>query len=622
MTSSRVRRWGLRASVPALVALVLLCLAPPAWSHSELDRSDPPNGGMVAPGRTSLRLWFGEPVSPSASRFFLEAANGRRVDVRSTIDGDGGAVRLETAAPMAVGTYELQWRAFSLEDGHTSTGTVLFGVGLRPPVVPDAGSALPPAGLVILRGVDLASLLAAVGALAVSGRVLGGLGDLGGGARRRARRIAMVATCLAAYAGLMTPFVRTWGDGLPDGASIRESWDLLLHTAWGHLWLARVLATVAAAVLVWWWARRGAHQQALQRSALAALTAASMLGSFAGHASTLPRLSGPAAVLGAAHVLAAGVWAGGVGVLVVCLLPLMRRQPELRGVVLSSTWRRFSPMAAVSTVVLLATGLYEAGRHVPRLAAVTDTVYGGAVAAKTVLLAVGLAMGGLNLLVVSPAARGRAARLLGRPESWTPVSHVRFPRLVTIEALVLAAAVGLAAILTTSPTAREAEDAARVTAPRTATAEGLYVTLENVTTGPGHNLLVARTRPTVLPPPAPVVGVDVELARGRHPQTVRLVRTDEGRFEGTATTSEPGNVPAVLHIHRLGLPDVIVDCSVTVTPTPGSRVTQLEVVGTVSGLGLLIGLLAAVVVIRRRHRDEDAPDPVSTPEPEREMSLP
>ncbi|MCW2761544.1 MAG: hypothetical protein JWR85_1745 [Marmoricola sp.] len=616
MNGGRLRRWVRCVATIGVAAMVLLVAAPPAWSHGELNRSDPPNGGMVAPGRTSLRLWFTEPVNLRASRFELRARDGRHLTVRPSVAEDGRVVRLESD-PLPVGTYHLDWQSLSLSDGHSSTGSLVFGVGLRPAVVPDGGTGLPPLSVVVLRWVDLASLLVAIGALAVSGRVLGTLGAPGLRPRLRARRIGILAAVVSAYAGLVTPFLRAHATGTPLDTLFGETWATLAGTPWGHLWLAREVSMVFVVAVVWSWARRGGTPVGLARLALAGLAGTAVLESLAGHASSLPRLSAVTALMSAAHVVAAGVWAGGLIVLVLCLVPTMRRNADLRGIFLSSVWRTFSPMAAMASGVLLATGLYEAGRHVPDVASLAGTVYGGALAGKTLLLAVALAMAGLNLLVVSPQVTSGVARVLGRAPIWAPVSRQRFTMIVTVEAVLLVTAIGLAAVLTTAPTAREVDGANQVTAPHTNTVDGLFITFEDIPTGPDRSLLVTRVRSTILPPPAPVDGVDVVLSGPRGASdAVRLARVDEGRFEGETESSTPGAWSVSLRVHRRGLPDTVTQSTWTVTPPSGARVTRLEVIGTALAVVLLLGLVTAVALTRRRPARRTPTVAARQPEPE------
>ncbi len=615
-------RGRIRGGIVVLVAAVLVALAaPPAWSHSELDRSDPPNGGMVAPGRTTLRLWYGEPVNLDASRFDLRTLDGSQVSalLSPPLPGDD-TVRLETD-PLPLGTYELSWRVLSLTDGHSSSGTLVFGSGLRPNVVPAAGGGLPPVPVLLLRWLDLTALLVAIGALAVSGRVLDSLGQLGRRPRRLARTVGLVSVVASVYAGLITPFIRTQRSGTPYATWLGDTWATLTETPWGHLWIAREVAVLLAAGAMWSWARGSRGGVLRTRFALASLALAALLESLAGHAASLPRAAGLAAVVSATHVVAAGVWAGGLIVLVVCLVPLMRRTPEVRGVVLSSVWRTFSPMAAIASIVLLATGLYEAGRHVPSIRVLTSTAYGGAVAGKTVLVVVALVLAGTNLLLVNPGVAGEVGRILRRPPGWRPVSAGRFTRVVTIEAGTLLVAVALAALLTSAPTSREVADANRVTAPHSENIDGLFISFEQAPAGPARSQLLARVRSTILPPPHRLLGVDVALVgpSGRE-RTVSLEQVEEGRFEAETSVATPGRWTAAVQVHRQGVPDTISRAGWTVRPPGETRVTRLEIATDLAAVLLLglVGLLAVRLVRRRRVETLSSAD---SPAPEKEASL-
>ena len=109
-----------------------------------LVRSDPGDGGTVAIGRTELTLWFAEPVEPAASTFEVHAADGTSVDVTVRPPGpDAGRVVELCTPPLAPGTFVLDWRAVDLEDGRTSSGCVVFGVGGRPMGVVSSTTGLP-----------------------------------------------------------------------------------------------------------------------------------------------------------------------------------------------------------------------------------------------------------------------------------------------------------------------------------------------------------------------------------------------------------------------------------------------------------------------------------------------
>jgi putative copper export protein len=432
------------------------------------------------------------------------------------------------------------------------------------------------------------------------------LGDVGRGARRRARSLAVAAAATAAYAGLLTPLLRTRRPGNPVDVWLSETWGTVTGTPWGRVWLAREAAVLLAVAAVWAWTRSGDRSSAgpRRRVALAALGLVALLEAMAGHAVDLPDDSGVAVLASATHLLAAGVWAGGLVVLVVCVVPLVRREPGLRGPVLSTVWRGFSPMAAVASVVLLATGLYEAGVHVPGAGFLRSTVYGGAVSAKTVLVVVALALAGLNTLRVHPRLAAAVGSRLGRPPGWAPLSQRRFSSVVAAEAVVLGFGVAAAALVTSVPTAREVAAATRVTAPHHEDVNGLYVTFEDLPAGPDRATLLVRVRPTVLPEPAPVTGVRVALQGPGSPgDTVVLTAVEPGRYEAPVPAPEPGSWDATVTVVRPGLADTVtrarwvVDDPTTAGPTAWRRTTSTLAAVLLAGLG---ALLARALLVRRR----------------------
>jgi copper transport protein len=594
-----LRRTG-RTPAVVLVALllVLVAFAPPASAHSELERSDPPNGGMMSPGRTGLTLWFSEPVTTRASSFALRMDDGQPVAVRVSTANDarGSVVRLATA-PLRRGVYTMQWEVQSLEDGHTSGGSVRFGVGVRPAVLASTGGQLPAAPLLALRWIDLSLLVLAIGALAVSGRVLDAWGDRARGARRFASTVAASCVAAAVCAGLLAPLLLTPHEGNPFGTWLTEAWATLAGTRWGHVWVARELSLVVAAVALWSWLRRPLAVAA-PRVAGAALVSAAWFEASAGHAASAggpPLLLALAAV---AHLTAGGVWAGGLVLLVITFRRTGRHDP---GTPPMAIWRAFSPRAAVASVVVVATGLYESGRYVPDLGAVRTTVYGGMVAAKLALVAAALLLAGCNTLLVHPGLRAGVADRLGRSRAWTPVRPTRLPVLLSAEAGVLAAAVAVAALLTSVPTAREAVEAGTPTAPHVSNVDGLFVTFEALPGGPGRSQLVVRVRPTELPPPAPIHGVAVTVTGvGRAPETVPLERVEPGHYEASVATPPAGPATATVAVHRPGLVDAVSQSRWHVDAGSPEGVQPLEVALTVAAVLLLAGLAVSLLALRRR----------------------
>ncbi|WP_346386914.1 copper resistance protein CopC [Nocardioides sp.] len=587
---------------------VFLLGATPAWAHSELERSDPPNGGMVEVGRSTFTLWFTEAINADASSFDLHTQDGVEVDVRATVSEavGGGVVQLE-ADPLAKATYVLDWRVLS-EDGHPATGSVLFGVGTRPVAVASAAGTMPDPPAFLLRWIDLTAIMLAIGALVVSGRVLGSLGAAGVAPRRRACSMGALAVGVAVITGAITPLVSTQRGGRALDAWWDATWSTLTDTSWGHLWLAREIALVVAALALGPWARRRDPTGGRLAIAVVALAGVVVLGSWAGHASTLPSRSGLAALASATHLVAAGVWAGGLIVLAGCLIPVLRLDPDVRGPLLASAWRTYSPIAAIAAVVLVATGLYESGRHVPDLSAVTSTVYGGAVAGKVILVAVALALAGANTLLVNPRLASRVGRVLGLPAGWTPVPLRRFGTVVAIEGIVLVAAVGLAALLTSVPTARELATVSPVASPYSSNVGGLFVGFEEVPAGPDRTRVIVRTRSTVKPEPGPITGVKVVLAGPTGTTSdLSLEPVEPGRYEAETTTPGPGTWSATVAVQRTGVPEAVTQIRWTVRADVPERRRPLEVRTTALAVVMLTGLVGVIVLVRRRREPPETP---------------
>lgn len=599
------------ALLTVLTLLGVVLLGPsPAQAHSELVRSDPPAGGLVAEGRTELSLHFAEGIYPQASTFGLHTIDGDPVDVgvAASADGSDGFVQLETVA-LERAIYVLDWQVLSREDGHTTGGSLLFGAGIRPDTVSPGVNDWPGWPTLALRWLDLLALTVALGAVTISGRILRRADRVAPGARVRALRIGAAVGFLGVLSASVTPFLRT-----PRGPGDLGPWvgavaDSLIGTQWGWLWIGHGLGLLLAGVLLLLAARRDGDRA--RWGAALALLAVAASDATTGHASDLARDSSVATVATTVHVLTAGTWAGSLVLLAVCLLPTMARSPQTRRRLLLGTWRDFSPLAAVSAGLLLASGLYMAGRQVPDLSALRSTLYGLAVGGKTVALVAVLAVAAQTTLVVNPGIGRRIASRLGRPTDWTPVSRGRFPQLVLSELAILALALGLAAMMTSAPSARTRVETSAVSAPRTAAIGGLFVTFEEVPAGAGDSRIIVRASAVTRPQPGPVVAVDVLLVSpDESTSSISLRKIEEGRFEAATPSPTPGEWQAWIALVRPGVPDAVVELGWTVAPSNDDAMTSLERVATALAAPLLLvvgGLLARWLLVRRHSRGRTGP---------------
>ena len=145
------------------------------------------------------------------------------------------------------------------------------------------------------------------------------------------------------------------------------------------------------------------------------------------------------------HLTSGSLWLGGLIGLLVLWLSLTDSPPRgarSRVQVLSVVVPRFSNVAFVSVLVLLATGTGATIIHMPAVNALWETGYGVAILVKIGLLASALVLGATNLLRTKPglvAAREQPSRGEGAARM--------LRRLISGEALLVACAVFAAAVL-------------------------------------------------------------------------------------------------------------------------------------------------------------------------------
>jgi copper transport protein len=184
--------------------------------------------------------------------------------------------------------------------------------------------------------------------------------------------------------------------------------------------------------------RRSVAELAAQAGALLAAAAVLVIPGAIGHAGqTSPR--GLSIPLDWVHLIAGSLWLGGlIGLLVVWFAASERgRVPSLSVIV-----PRFSNVALVSVLVLLASGTGATIIHMPTVSALWETSYGVAILVKIGLLACAVAFASGNLLRAKP--RLVAAR--ERPELGAGAAGL-LRKLIGTEAVLVAGAVFTAAVL-------------------------------------------------------------------------------------------------------------------------------------------------------------------------------
>lgn len=427
----------IRALTILFVGILALVAPRPAFAHATLIRSDPADGALLDSAPGQVQLWFSEEINPRFSMVRLLDATGQPLAIATGGAPAAERTSLRLAPPdLAPGAYIALWKVLSEVDGHWSQGVVIFGVGAEMNL--DVGSGAATEGLpwpeIGLRWLNFTLLAGLVGSLAMSWLVLAPLSARSGAGpdavawQRAQRRVLQVAAGSAAAGlvvgiGLLAWQVALMRQMAPPGASIWEAGRLVLgQTRWGALWLVRQGLLIGVCGILYWQNRRRLEDVSdrwrwwLAPSVLALLTVQALTGHAAGVENN-PQLAIVVAVL---HLLAACLWVGGLAALLVVLLVLWQQNRASLLRLAGEAGRAFSPLAALSVGVLIATGLYSMGRQVASPDALITTLYGRALAGKVGLVLLAGAFGLGNALLLHPGLAQPLARRLGRAPGWTP----------------------------------------------------------------------------------------------------------------------------------------------------------------------------------------------------------
>jgi len=201
------------------------------------------------------------------------------------------------------------------------------------------------------------------------------------GVESRLRRLAIIASALLiATLGARTVAHSISAFGWTDGWSLDSLEVIALRSQWGRAWQRQVfVAAIALAAIL------GARTRATR--IVATVTAALAVAALAltGHAEGEPaRL-----LVHVVHLIAAGTWLGTLAVLCVAWR-------ALPGAAMTTTLRRFSPVALTSAGLLALSGLTAAYLYLGSPANLWSTAYGRLLSAKLVVLCGVLACGFAN----------------------------------------------------------------------------------------------------------------------------------------------------------------------------------------------------------------------------------
>ena len=438
-----------RASLVLVTAAAALAAPAAAWAHAALLSTYPSASGVVNGSPPHVALTFSEAVEPRFAIVSVTDAAGHNETSgpprRSATDPDTLVVPLRH---LSEGWYLVFWRVISV-DGHPVRGAFTFAVGPNPGpapqfVIPSISETAATPPLLIARWVVFLSLMAAVGLFALRIAI--------------ARRVATRALSIAFFVALALALVATPVYVVMSTAkfALRSAFDLgavvplARASAFGRgyldLELVLALFAVAAAVAIWVDRPERGQRSVAELLALigasAAAAAALLVPGLSGHAAqTAPRALSLA--LDWLHLLAGSIWIGGLIGLIVLWWSLgqSRRVPGLAFAV-----PRFSRVAFVSVMVLIASGIWASVLHFPTVASLWQTSYGQALLVKVALLLLAMLLASVNLVRTKPRLEASSRR----PELGAgAVRDLR--RLVGGEVLLVVGALFVAGILSSLP---------------------------------------------------------------------------------------------------------------------------------------------------------------------------
>jgi copper transport protein len=444
----------------ALVAVVLGLAVMPgvASAHAYLIRTSPTASRVLNAPPRQVSLTYDEAVEPRFAIISVTNVDGHQETTgpvrRSAADPDTLVVPLRPRLPE--GWYLIYWRAISV-DGHPVQGAFTYAVGPNPGPAPkfavpsiSAGATAP--NLLITRWVMFLSVMVAIGLFAFRFFVARSLPRRVDGTGLRALSIAFVAASVIGV--LAIPVYLDFAiasDSLHSVFDVGALVPLFRVTAFGRGYVDMMLCFALFCVAAWVALLvdrsdrrfRSLAEILAETGAVLAAGAALVLPGAVGHAGqTSPR--GLSVPIDWVHLIAGSVWLGGlVGLLVLWFTAGSVRRVAALSVVVP----RFSTVALGSVALLLATGTVATIDHMPALDALWDTGYGVAILVKIAILLVAMAVAAGNLLSTRPrlAVAGAGSSAGDGADAAAAAGLLR--RLVAVEAVLVAGAVFVAALL-------------------------------------------------------------------------------------------------------------------------------------------------------------------------------
>jgi copper transport protein len=482
----------------AVAALLAIVFAAGSAAHANVERSSPPEDGLLGAPPRSIELWTTERVATGSGSPEIKV-----LDEDGSSDGIAVSnVRVDPNDPRHVmadvsgigsGTYTVVWAVLSEDDGHQLNGSYGFRVAgtARAPGAATVEGETPRVWAVTTRWLTFLGV-----ALAAAGFLYGRFVQVGvesAAAVRRRSLSVLAGGAVALVATLAEPFLQTRFP--PEGATKPSLGDAIasLPTAW---WLrpAALIAVIVLGVIILGAGQRLNRTLPTLQIAGGAVALVALLGlALTSHASareTWRIVAIPSIVL---HQWAVGLWVGGLAQLALSWPWGQARSQESDAESASDPVRTFSRYALGLALVGIGTGVLNAGLVLPTLRSLWQSDYGEFLIAKVAILLPVLALASFHRLSLHRVAVrvGTALRTTVRLEA----------------ALVLLVVLGgsILALLAPPTVARgdfKTVDLAATTGSPVASPDDLMVRLQLTPAKPGDNqmtVLIAHADGTAIP---------------------------------------------------------------------------------------------------------------------------
>jgi copper transport protein len=428
----------LSSLVAVLVGSIALAvgMATPAGAHAVVVSSSPNADERLTAAPSEVSIVFSEAVTSDLGGITVLDSNGTRVDNDDSAQPTTVSLRTTLQPDLTDGTYVANYKVVSA-DGHPISGAIVFGVGNAQ--LGDVSGLVASGDPTTERAGTFGRWLTYTAALLAAGLAffLVFLHD-GAPDRRRMVAVVQVATILGALGAVLTIAVQAslaTGDGIGAFTQVEVLRGVLRE---GLGWSTAVLFVGLALCHVAVASRPSVLAQALAFYGGLAITTSFV---FWGHAIEAPN-SWLAISADVVHVAVAAVWFGGLVGLTMMLWTRLRAAraagvPEptllaptsespapmsLSAAVLDlppddaaderppagslaatvAVVSRFSTTAAISVVVLAASGVALGWQELGSVSALTSSSYGQTLLVKLALVAVVLALAGYNRFLLLP----------------------------------------------------------------------------------------------------------------------------------------------------------------------------------------------------------------------------